>query len=127
MEYNPKNWFWIVAGDEQRLFASATGDYVAPTAPAYLAFIAAGGFATRIASEAELGAVLAPHRVRPVHAGVLEAYLTEQAQDVVDAVQFKVLFQHENRIRAIERALNLNGSPANLTAAQARNAVKVLL
>lgn len=129
MAFNIRNWYWIVAGDESRLYSSATGDYVLPNNAALLAWRAAepDNIPSRILNETELGEVLAPVRLRPLAAGVLNAYLDKQAGDLVDAVQFKIIFNHENRIRAIERALNLNGSPPNLTPAQARAAVKVLL
>jgi hypothetical protein len=125
--FDARNWYWIVVGDETRVYSSSSGDYVPISNPAYVAWLADGTLPTRIANEVELGEVLAPHRVRPIAAGVLDGYLEKQAGDVVDMVQFKLLFNHENRLRAIERALSLNGSPANLTAAQARAAVKVLL
>lgn len=125
--YDPRNWYWFVAGDETRVYSSAGGDYVPVSNPAYVAWASDGTQPTRIDTEGNLGAVLADPRVRPTHSGVLAGYLDTQAGDVVDLIQFKVLFNHENRLRAVERALNLNSSPANLTPAQARQAVKVLL
>jgi hypothetical protein len=125
--FNVRNWYWIVAGDESRVCSSAAGDYVLPTNAAYVAWRADGTLPTRIVNEAELGEVLAQYRLRPTHAAVLDGYLERQAMDVIDAVHFKIMFNHENRIRAIERTLLLNGSPPNLTPAQARAAVKALL
>lgn len=125
--YNPSNWYWTVAGDTTRAFSSASGGYVPANNPTFVEWGSDGTLPTNIASEAELGEVLAPLRIRPSAAGVLDAYLNTQAIEVADAVQFKIIFNHENRLRAIERALNLNGNPANLTPAQARAAVKVLL
>lgn len=52
MSYNPKDWFWIVAGDTSRAWSSATTSYVTDYPLERV---------TRIASEAELGDVLAPH------------------------------------------------------------------
>jgi len=126
MIFDPKHWYWFVAGDETRVFSSRAGDYVQLTNPAYVAWRADGGVPTRIVSEAELGEVLSPHRVRPNDAAVLEAYLDTQAGEVIDAFQFKILFQHENRLRALERWAGLDNKP-NLTPAQARAAVKVML
>jgi hypothetical protein len=51
--FEPSNWFWIVTGNEDRLWSSATGAYV-DIAPE-------GAGVTRIASEAELAAVLAAY------------------------------------------------------------------
>lgn len=125
--YSPRDWYWIVADDETQVFSSRVGDFVPISNADYVAWRTDGSRPTRIASVAELGDVLGQARVRPVHAGVLDAYLDQQAGTVIDLVQFKIIFNHENRMRAIERALGLNGNPANLTPAQARNAVKVLL
>jgi hypothetical protein len=49
------------------------------------------------------------------------------AGGLVVVASFKIAFNHENRLRAIERALSLNGSPAALTPAQAHAAVKALV
>lgn len=126
-QYTPANWYWVVAGSATQVYSSASGGYVPVSDATYAAWLATGRNPTRIASEAELGEVLAAHGLRPVAAGVLDAYKDAQAGGVVAAVAFRVLFNHENRIRAIERALGLNGSPADLTAAQARAAVKALM
>lgn len=126
-EYTPQNWYWIVAGDETRAFSSASGGYVPSDNAVFVAWKSDGTLPTRIDTEANLGEVLAPYRLRPLSNGVLDGYLDKQAGDLVDAVQFKIIYNHENRLRACERALGLNGNPANLTPAQARAAVKVLL
>lgn len=125
--YNPNNWYWRVAGSTTQVYSSAVGDYVLISDPTYVAWLTSGGVPTNIDSEISLGAVLAQHLLRPVAAGVLDAYKTEQAGTIVTQVIFKVLFNHENRLRAIERNLGLNGSPADLTVAQAKNAVKALM
>ena len=123
----PGDWYWIVNGSTTQVYSSKVGNYVSITDPAYLAWVTDTRKPTKIASEADLGTTLAAYRFRPVAANVLDGYLTQQAQSIVDMTQFKILFNHENRIRTIERALALNGSPPNLTPAQARNAVKALL
>lgn len=50
--YEPKNWFWVVGGDESRAWSSAQGQYVAEY-PA--------NRTTRILNEDELCDVLRPH------------------------------------------------------------------
>ncbi len=61
-----------------------------------------GNLPTKIDTEANLGDVLAPYGLRPVAAGVLDGYTDSQATALpIDAVR-KVLFNHENRIRALE-------------------------
>ena len=51
--YTPTDWFWIVGGDEARLWSSAAGAWV-ETLPEGAGF-------TRIANERELTDVLAPY------------------------------------------------------------------
>lgn len=125
--FDPKNWYWIVAGDKSRAFSSASGDYVPVADPTFTAWQSDGSVPTNIDTEANLGAVLAPVLVRPVNASVLDGYTTTQASTIIAHVAFKIAFNHENRLRALERQLALNGSPANLTAQQAITAVKALM
>jgi hypothetical protein len=58
MPFDPADHYWIVAEETGQLWSSASAAYVAADAPTYLDWLAAGGIATRIASEAELDAVL---------------------------------------------------------------------
>lgn len=50
--FDPRDWFWVVNGDESRAWSSAAGGYVAEYPR---------GRVTRIASEAELQEVLAQY------------------------------------------------------------------
>jgi len=118
--YDPKNWYWIVAGDETKVYSSAAGDYVQSADKTYQAWLAAENSPTRIASEDELGEVLDPYALRPVAAGVLDKYLEKQAGRLTLEIAAKVLLSHENRIRVLEgkQALNAN---------QFKTAIKALL
>lgn len=124
---NKMNWYFKVNGDQTQVYHTGRGIFVPVSDAAYVAWAATGFAATTLESAARLGEVLAPLLIRPTDAVVLDAYVGVHADLVLSRPAFKVLFQHENRIRAIERALSLNGSPANLTAGQARAAVKALL
>ena len=111
--YDPNDWYWIVGGDENRFWSSATKAYV-DTLPN-------DAGVTRIASEAELWDVLAsqaPSRL-PDDAVAQDA-IKEHEIGKVDTVLFKIAFQHENRIRALE------GKQA-VSAQQFRSAVKDLI
>ena len=55
MEYTPKNWFWLVGGDDTRTWSSAASAWVDSWPADRL---------TRIASEDELSDVLRPHGLR---------------------------------------------------------------
>lgn len=125
--YDVSDWYWIVGGDQTKAFSSAVGDYVQASNQTYQNWLAAGGVATKIDTEQNLGAVLAPYQVRPALASVLDGYTGALADSVIVLAAFKILFNHENRLRACERALGLNGSPQNITPAQARSAVKALM
>jgi hypothetical protein len=56
--YDARDHYWIVAGDETRLWSSASAGYVPAGDTGYLAWSGAGGWPTRIVSEEELDAVL---------------------------------------------------------------------
>jgi hypothetical protein len=108
----PANWFWIVGGSATQVYSTAIGDYMPSTDARYVTWqsMAGGLIAGKVASEAELGGVLARFGLRPTNASVLSAY---QAAAVtgMDAVQNKILFNLNNRLRVLE------GQPT-LTAAQ---------
>lgn len=118
--YDPWNWFWVVGGDETKVYSSASGDYVAPTSAPYLAWVERGNVATKIATEAGLGEVLAPYALRPTNANILDGYKDSQASKLTIETVAKVLFNHENRIRVLE-----GKQPA--TPAQFKSALKDLM
>lgn len=99
--FDIKNWFWFVTGGSlQNVFSSAAGDYIPTSSAAYTSWIASGGKATHIASEADLGAVLAPTYTRPVNANVLAAYQTACANNL-DLTTLTTMYDHESRIRTL--------------------------
>jgi len=118
--YDPRNWYWIVASDETKVYSSVVGDYVQAADKTYQAWVAAGNTPTRIASEDELGEVLDPYALRPANAAVLDKYTDSQAKRLTLEIVAKVLLSHENRIRVLE------GKQA-VSAAQFKNAIKALL
>lgn len=125
--FDATNWYWSVNGSTTQVYSSVTGGYVPVADPAYVAWKASGRTAAKIVSEAALGAYLAGYLQRPVAAGVLDGYQDTQAGTIIAQAIFKILFNQENRLRPAERALALNGSPPNLTPAQAKAAVKALM
>jgi hypothetical protein len=92
MNYNPRDHYWFVSGDEMRVYSSKRGAYVTLDDAEYTAWLGSGGVVSRIASEDELGEVLAPHHMRPAVEGVLNGYLTAQAREVVSSPSFKPTF-----------------------------------
>jgi hypothetical protein len=119
-DYTPTNWYWIVGGDPSQVYSSAVGTYVPSSDPTYVDWAADGTPPTRVANEDELGDVLANASLRPVNAVVLDKFKGAQASKLTLELVAKVLFNHENRIRAAE-------SKASITAAQFANALKAML
>lgn len=58
MSFNIQNWYWIVGGDDSRVWSSASRAFVSASDQTYAMWLAAGSFPTRIASMAELNDVL---------------------------------------------------------------------
>ena len=100
--YDPKNWYWIVAGSATQVFSSASGSYVPVSDPTYVAWAEDGTRPTNIVSEDELGEVLAPHQIRPVTPAVLDAYKDSQANKLTVEIIAKVLFRIVNDVRALQ-------------------------
>ena len=122
--YNPKAWYWHVGGNLAQAYSSAVGDFVPADDQAFLAWKADGTVPSAIASAAELGEVLAEYCLRPVNAEVLEGYKATHASKICKDANYKLFFDIDNRLRAVERHLGLNGSPADLAPGQAPDAVK---
>lgn len=118
--FTPNNWYWIVAGSITQVYSSAVGDYVPVTNATYQAWLAAGNTPTKIDTEANLGDALAQRLMRPVAVNVLDGYKQSLANNITAQVIFKILFNHENRIRTLE-------GQAQITPAQAVAAVKALM
>lgn len=116
-EYDPKNWYWKVGGDNAKVFASARGVYVDISDAAYVAWLSEGNKPTLIDTAASLGEVLATALQRPVSPDVLDGYQEAQANNAVVKLLFKLIFQLKNDVLALQ------GKPA-ITAAQARAYVK---
>lgn len=108
LTYDPMNWYWVVGGDETKVYSSRIGGYLPAGSPSYLAWLEEGNRATRIASEDELIAVLReqapnglPEALRPprrlstyrIVRRLEEAGLLAAAQALLDAnITFKWRF-----------------------------------
>jgi hypothetical protein len=116
--YSPENWYWAVSGDQQEVYASARGIFVPISDATYVAWQDRGNHPTPIGSTSELAAILAPAFARPNDATLLNLHQTEQATNILSKAAFKVLFNHENRIRALEGKVAIS-VPQALTAIKA--------
>lgn len=119
-DYNPLDWYWIVSDDETRVYSSASGNYVNADDATYQAWTADGTVPTRIASETELGEVLAEYQIRPNATNVLDGYKDRHSRKITIEVIAKVLFAYANEIRALK-------GQQPITAAQFRAYVKDLM
>lgn len=117
--YRFTDWYWAVNGTPNQVYSSAAVSYVPVTDPTYVQW-AVGGPPTPIPTEQALWDVLSALGMPiPATASVSDAEKDRQLSKA-DAVIFKVLFNQENRLRALE------AKPA-VTVAQFKAAVKALL
>lgn len=124
---NTGDWYFFVDGNQTQVFHTGRGIFVPVADAAYIAWLGQPDHETTGVSLASLGVALAQFSIRPTEPTVLDSYTGVQAAGILKHAAFKIVFNHENRLRAIERALSLNGSPANLTAGQASAVVKGLM
>lgn len=118
--FDPKNGYYQLRTGTTQVFSSARGQFVGVTDAAYQSWLAEGNFVIPVDSAQEIGAALATFLVRPSDATVLDGYIGTQADKVLTKLEFKIAFNHESRLRALE-------GKAPLTVAQARNFVKGLM
>lgn len=119
--YDLNNWYWIVGGDQTKVYSSALGDYVPAADAEYTAWLADNTAPTSIDNEANLGAVISDVGApKPAAPNVLAAWRDGQASNHITTAVFKILFNHENRLRALE-------GKAAITAAQFLAALKQLM
>jgi hypothetical protein len=119
-DYNPRNWYWLVGADADRVYSSAIGNFVPIANADYTAWLSAGNLATRIGSEADLGEVLAAYQLRPEAANVLDGYQDAHSRKLTLEIVAKVLFNLVNEVRALK-------GQSQITAQQFRAYVKGLM
>ena len=100
--YDPNDWYWVVGGDETRVFSSASADYVQSDDAAFQAWLVDGTLPTPIASEESLGDVLAEYSLRPTPAGVLDGYKEHHVRGITKKGLAKILFWTVNEVRALK-------------------------
>lgn len=101
--FDPTDWYWQIGDDLTRFFSSKTGGYVQPDDPALLAWLANDHRVSQIASETELWDILA-ERYPDGLPNVPEARNkgADFEWNSLPRGAKKLLFSHENRIRALE-------------------------
>lgn len=125
-DYKASDWYWIVGGSTTQVFSSFAKSYVPVSNARYVAWVADRHRPTKIATEAELFDVLAEQAPEclPDNAAAIEARRTRIINTLdkleVGKVLAIVAFDHENRIRVLEKK-------ATITKAQFLNALKAML
>ena len=104
---NPENWYFYVGGDKTQAYSTASGTFVPSTDAALQAWMTDGTQPSAVDTKLALGATLAnlegaTDQLRPTDATILDGYQTAQAKPMTELAIFKVLFNHENRIRTLE-------------------------
>lgn len=126
--YNVNDWYWTVNNDASKAYSSKLGDYVPSNDPTFAAWLADGNKPIQMPDEIEMGRLMDAVDVstKPIAPGVLDGFKDTQASNIINSKIFRILFQHENRIRALERSAGLSSAP-DLTPAQAKAAIKQLM
>lgn len=119
-EYNPFDWYWIVADSTTQVYSSAIGNYVPVTNETFIAWKSDGTLPTRVISEAELSEVLSVLNIRPVAVNLLDSYQDNQARRLTLEVVSKVLFNLVNEVRVLK-------GQQQITAQQFRTYLKGLM
>lgn len=86
-EYNPADWYWIVAGNSKKPYSSKSNSYIGADDIRYKAFLANGNYPTRISSFDELKEVLKAAQVPPyLSATPRQVRLVLQENNLLDTV-----------------------------------------
>lgn len=119
--FNIRNWYWIVGGDNSQAFSSAVKAFVPAANATYRAWLTSGGFPTRISTLNDLLDVLVAQVPDLVPADAPSQSRLKDAQaSALDKTMLRIIFNHENRIRALE-------AKAPLSQAQFITAVRALI
>ena len=98
------DWYWIVNNSITQVYSSKVSDYISSTDPTYLAWRNDSRQPIRVASEEALGRALAPYRLRPIQANVLNGYLDESVSyfdflEQIHRAAALVVMDEDNRLK----------------------------
>jgi len=88
LNYNVKNWYWFVAGDETRIYSSVSSSYISPQESNLFAWIAKGGRITHINSANELVDILSANILSQLSA--LDTQIPRGLEDTWTASNFDI-------------------------------------
>jgi len=98
-----RDYYFQVLGDS-RVYATARRIFVAADDAQYVSFVARGGVAWKVATEADLWQLLASGAPDLLPEGIPAAVAARKDHQIskADKVAFEVAFNHENRLRTLE-------------------------
>lgn len=102
--YDPYHWFWVVGSNATQVYSSEAVQYVSVGNSQYVSWLALGNNPSRIGSEQELWDYLndkAPGTT-PTAGTSTDAGKSSRVRDQMSEVVGQILFEHENRVRALE-------------------------
>lgn len=97
MEYDPRDWYWAVAGDQSQVYSSRRASLVAIADPEYQVFLQRA-VATQIASMDDLTDVLRQANVPPYHTVTPYRIVRRLEEAGVAAAAISVLEQPTNAV-----------------------------
>ena len=95
MMYTPKDWYWIIAGDDRQVYSSARSAFVGVGDKAYKIWLAQGNVPTRIASMDELQEVL-------IAAGVINVPQTISDRQFFQQLAIAKVISQEEALAAVK-------------------------
>ena len=95
MMYTPKDWYWIIAGDDRQVYSSARSAFVGVGDKAYKIWLAQGNVPTRIASMDELKDVL-------IAAGVINVPQTISDRQFFQQLAIAGVISQEEALAAVK-------------------------
>lgn len=95
MMYTPKDWYWIIAGDDRQVYSSARSAFVGVGDKAYKIWLAQGNVPTRIASMDELKEVL-------IAAGVINVPQTISDRQFFQQLAIAKVISQEEALAAVK-------------------------
>lgn len=99
MEYDPRDWYWAVAGDQSQVYSSRRASLVAIADPEYQAFLQRA-VATQIASMDDLTDVLRANNVPPFHRVAKSTIISRLTDAQLEAAISAMTARQQERWRA---------------------------
>ena len=127
MDYDPRNWYWVVGRDTSQVYASARGQFVSVDDPVYLEWLS-DSTPTHIDTMESLKAVLTDANVAPylmvtprqARLALLGAGLLDEVETAVTNAggAAKITWDYATQIRRTDPLVTILGTALGLSDAQ---------